>query len=71
MYSNEQVQEMIVSVNRDCAGFEPFLGKINQRDQAAIRDVLSDGSVERFDRYDSDVCEEFIRAYETYKKGDR
>lgn len=35
-------------------------------DEKAILDCIDDGSYERFDRYDSDVCEIFISAYENW-----
>lgn len=65
MYNNNDIQDMISKIRRDSDMKKAVLDMIsNERDRAAVRDVLSDGSVERFDRYDSDVCEQFIRAYE-------
>lgn len=37
--------------------------KTNNSDFMAIKDVLDDGYYERFDRYDSDVVEQFITIY--------
>lgn len=65
MYNNNDIQDMISKIRRDSDMKKAVLDMIsNERDRAAVSDVLNDGSVERFDRYDSDVCEQFIRAYE-------
>lgn len=68
MYDNNDIQNMIDTVNKNREAFKPFLDHINFTDQAAINNVLSSGWVETFDRYDSDVCEQFITAYEKYQK---
>ena len=66
MYNNDDIQKMIQTVNSNRETFNPFLDEINSRDRGAIERVLSDGWVEAFDRYDSDVCEKFITAFEKW-----
>lgn len=63
-YSNDDIQNLIEEVNKDNALKERILSHFDNRDLVAIKDVLSDGYYERFDRYDSDVCEQFLSAYE-------
>jgi len=66
LYTNDQVQDMLTQVKNDpklkaavlkCFARSPM-------DQSAVADVISSGWVERFDRYDSAVCDDFIRAWE-------
>lgn len=66
MYCNDDIQSMINKVNKDADFKEKFRKNLigSAMDNGAIFDVLMDGSVERFDRYDSDVCEQFVRAFE-------
>ena len=72
MYNNDDIQAMIDRVNNDGTN-ETIIDIISAArkynggsvyDQDAIREVLRSGYVDNFDRYDSDVCEQFIRAYE-------
>lgn len=68
MYSDNDIQEMIDNLLNDKCLRDEFneeLEIMSPSDRVAIRDVLSDGYVERFDRYDSDVCEQFISIYES------
>lgn len=64
IYSNDDIQDMITAVNDDQKLKEKVLGHFSGNDLHAMQDVLNDGWYERFDRYDSDICEQFIRAYE-------
>ena len=64
MYTVDEIQDMIDDVRRNRETFMPFIDEINTRDRRAIMNVLCDGYYEAFDRYDSDVCEQFINAYE-------
>ena len=67
MYNSDQIQDMITTLKSDNARLKIFcerLEKVNADDRIAIMDVIRDGWYERFDRYDSDVCETFIRLYE-------
>ena len=43
---------------------EQLLNKIDVTDRGAVSNVIADGWAESFDRYDSDVAEQFISAYE-------
>lgn len=43
---------------------EKILKNISKSDQGAVSSVISDGWAEAFDKYDSDVAEQFISAYE-------
>ena len=43
---------------------EQILTNISVSDRGAVRNVIADGWAEAFDRYDSDVAEQFIVAYE-------
>ncbi len=65
MYTNDNIQDMLMEVNSNNSLKEKVLAHFTGRDLSAVKDVLDDGYYERFDRYDSDVCEQFIRAYET------
>ncbi len=68
--SNNQLQDMITYVKRNQpAAFFEELEKINDSDKRAIKRVIDEGWYEEFDRYDSDVCEEFIRIYEATCEG--
>ena len=67
LYLYADIQKMIQELKADEAFKEQIISKINQMDQGAVRDVISDGSAERFDRYDSAVCENFVAAYERVK----
>jgi hypothetical protein len=71
MYNTNQIQEMLNKLNTNQPMLKTFcakLEKLNASDRMAIMDVLRDGSVERFDRYDSDVCEQFISLYENVER---
>lgn len=61
MYNNDAIQEMIDKTNSN----EELKSKVisNVKDAGIIAYVLSKKYVDYFDNYDSDVCEQFIRAY--------
>lgn len=63
MYNYNDIQNMIEKVNNDGTE-ELILDHISDYDKGAVREVLRSGYYETFDRYDSDVCEQFITAYE-------
>lgn len=63
MYNNDDIQGMINDVNKDNTAAK-ILAHINEYDRDAVREVLRSGNYETFERYDSAVCEQFIRAYE-------
>jgi len=68
-YTNDDIQDMIKECNSNPELKEKVVNQIsNDRDRAAIISVLKEGWYEEFDRYDSDVCEQFITAYEKAKK---
>lgn len=64
LVTNQELQQMIKAVNSNDSLKQAILSHFEGRDKSAIIDVLRDGYYERFDRYDSAVCEEFITAWE-------
>lgn len=68
MYSSKDIQDIITRLNGDKELKTEFISRVckycNNSDSLAIKDVLSDGCYERFDRYDSDVCEQFLTVWE-------
>ena len=68
MYNTNDIQNMITTVNND-GKVDDILAHIPILDKSAVRHVLETNWVETFDRYDSDVCERFITAYERTYKG--
>ena len=65
MYNSDDIQKMIETCNNNDKLKDAVLnGILPFSDRQAVQDVLSEGWYERFDRYDSDVCEKFIVAYE-------
>ncbi len=68
LYTNDDVQILIDQTNKDPKLKGLIRSQLSGRDLLALNDVLSDGTCERFDRYDSDVCEQFISAYENSVK---
>ena len=74
IFDNDDVQLMIEQVNkyktvREC--LFTHLKTSSAADRGAIKAVLEEGYYERFDCYDSDVCEQFIQAFiEVHKEMD-
>ena len=68
LYNNDQIQDMITKVKNDPNLRKKVIQNIPEWDKRHVQDVLDDGWYERFDRYDSAVCDEFIRAYEKCMK---
>ena len=64
IYTNDDIQDMLMECNENCNLKDSILKCFSGRDKSAMADVFEDGYYERFDRYDSDVCEQFIKAYE-------
>lgn len=65
MYDNNQIQDMIERCRANKVLCKSVLDQISDySDWRAIQHVISEGWYETFDRYDSDVCEQFITAYE-------
>ncbi len=66
-YNNDDIQKMLETL-RDPEHKQAFLQNLtcSPRDKWAILDCIADGYHERFDRYDSDVCETFIATYEEW-----
>lgn len=66
MYTMDQVQDMLTKVKNDPKLKTAILKQFGKghMDQNAIADVISNGWVDRFERYDSAVCDNFIIAYE-------
>ena len=67
VYDNADIDGMLATL-KDSDNLNDFRPHLNcsGRDEKAILDCIDDGSYERFDRYDSDVCEIFITAYENW-----
>lgn len=63
MYNTSDIQAMIDKVNNDDKVNE-VVDLISDEDWQKVSRVLRTGFAEDFDRYDSDVCESFICAYE-------
>lgn len=70
--NNDQLQKMIQYLTEVDNRKDLFLfvasHKTNNSDLMAMKDVLDDGYYERFDRYDSDVAEQFITIYQQLKE---
>ncbi len=69
LYESDDIQQMLAEV-KGSELFGDLIDKssISDSDKRAIRAVVSEGWYEEFDRYDSVVCEHFIRIYEKYKE---
>lgn len=69
-YSSDDIQAMLnfISHHDDRPEYHAFLNYIskNTTDTGAIKHCISEGWYEEFDRYDSDVCEQFIRCFEKF-----
>lgn len=66
MYTNNDIQNMLNELNIDTTLLKAFcynLEQVNATDRQAIMSCIHYNDVERFDRYDSDVCETFINTY--------
>lgn len=72
LLNNNQIQQMLQYLNEIKNRKDVFLfvasHKTNKSDLMAMKDVLDDGYYERFDRYDSDVTEQFITIYQQLKE---
>lgn len=64
LYTNNDIQKMMDHVNSNDTLRKQIISHVHENDGGAVSAVLADGYVERFDRYDSAVCENFIVAYE-------
>lgn len=69
MYNNDDIQRMLSECKKNSNLKDDVLRQFDGGDLMAVEDVIMDGYYERFDRYDSDVCEKFITAYEKAKVG--
>ena len=71
-WSNDDIDDAL-SYIRNNQGvswkFDNELNKLNPSDARAIRRIINDGTAEDFDRYDSDVSEQFISTYIRLAKG--
>lgn len=70
LYGNDDIQAMIETLGNKTykKEFSAVLKTYgcSSQDKSAILDCLSEGYCERFDRYDSAVCETFVRVYELW-----
>ena len=64
LWTNEDLDNALQYVKARPYLVEQLLEDINVSDRGAVRNAIADGWAEAFDRYDSDVAEQFIRAYE-------
>jgi len=69
MYNNDDIQDMITKAKKDMDSFYKAIDSygISNSDKNAIKSVINSGWYEDFDRYDSAVCEHFIRIYENWR----
>lgn len=72
MYDSEDIQRMLESLqdSSEREKFNKLLEKTNFSDRNAINHCIDECWYETFERYDSDVCEQFISLYEKYKEGE-
>lgn len=68
MYTNEDIDNMLLVVKGNLT-FKKILDDsiYSFGDKEAIKDCIKEGYYERFERYDSAVCEEFITLYEDFE----
>ena len=72
MYSENDLQQMLDYINKNPEEKKELLDQLSGADKRSIADVISDGSVERFSRYDSDITEQFINQYnKTFSKSNK
>lgn len=64
MYDNNDIQKIIDELNVNKELKEKVMSFVNPFDSDSVLYVLNEGYTEAFDRFDSDVCEEFLIAYE-------
>ena len=68
LYNANDLQTMLDFIRGNNYARQEFISALpNTLDGIAIRDVISDGSVEQFDKYDSAVIEQFIDLYNSFK----
>lgn len=64
LYNNTQLQAIIDYIGEDFDRISYFSSKLpNNSNKQSVLNILSNGSVEDFDRYDTDVEELFTRTY--------
>lgn len=71
MYSCEDIQRMLdyLSFHKGRKEFREFLAYVNKHatgDASAIKYCIDDGCYESFDRFDSDVGEQFVKYFEHF-----
>lgn len=73
MYNNDDIQNMlqIAKANKKQFFAQIDNAKISPYDKLAIESVVNDGWYEAFDKYDSAVCEYFIRIFEEFQKSQK
>ncbi len=64
LYTNDDLEDMLSAIKKDDDLKSRIQSHFSDRDLAAINYVMNDGYYEAFARYDSDVCEQFIAAWE-------
>lgn len=68
LYGKKDIQNAVVAVHNDNHFKELAKSRMSAKDYQALEHVLNEQYYEVFDRYDSDVCEQFIEIYEGYKQ---
>ena len=69
LYSSDEIQDMVSACKNDPKLKKKVLSKLSvkgplgKQDKSGIEYVIDSGSAESFYRFDSDVCDKFIRAY--------
>lgn len=71
LYTNNDIQKILDLLSNNTEYRTKFLqvafNQLNNSDYFAITNVIKQGYYEAFDRYDSDVCEQFLHVYELIK----
>lgn len=68
LYDSNDIQNILNRLTNDSAYKEKFMKYAKEymsgSDYLALGHVISEGWYETFDRYDSDLCEQFLTIYE-------
>ena len=65
LYNNNDIQQILDYIREDSDRQQLFFMVLpNTKDGSDIKSVIKSGYYEEFNRYDSDVCEQFLQCYE-------
>ena len=69
LFTNEDIQNAITDIKSDPQRLKEFLSMVPETtDGNAIKSVINEGWYEEFNRYDSDVAEQFVSLYLDFAK---